>query len=259
MRARAPDLFCWVNPLIQGNPVRGMFAISPTDVWAVGNGGLTPRTVAHMRAVSGGLHPPTSGVVPEAAAHLGHGRVLVLPMGPPPLSPLLLALALAGCLPQVGPRLDGGTPPPGSDGGPDAGCLGPAECTSGVCTAGHCAAPFDPCAPSYSGCGTSVDWVDVAADAGPVQVRFPAGGENNYSPQCVRLHLGQQVSFQGSFGSHPLDQGCGPLPGVVPTVESGSSPVVVTFDSALGTFGYYCQNHGSPSGGGMAGAIQVVK
>lgn len=47
------------------------------------------------------------------------------------LSPVLLALALAGCPP---------TPPAGDDGGQDAGCAGQVgcECNAGVCTSGEC-------------------------------------------------------------------------------------------------------------------------
>lgn len=35
----SPSLFCWSNPLPQGNAVRGMFALSGSDVWAVGDAG----------------------------------------------------------------------------------------------------------------------------------------------------------------------------------------------------------------------------
>ena len=176
------------------------------------------------------------------------------------LTPLLCVLATA-CLPRVGDAVDGGHTALLADAGPDAGCASPTECASGVCASGRCLAALAPCPDLFfvrTGCGAGTDWLEVPPDAGPTTVRFPAGGETSYSPQCLRVHLGQRVAFQGPFGSHPLDQACGPQAGVVPRVGDGSS-LVVTFGEALGTFGYYCENHGSPSGGGMAGAIQVVK
>jgi len=174
------------------------------------------------------------------------------------LSLTLVCVLAPACLPQVGGLLDAGGPAPGTDGGLGVACAGPGECASGVCTSGHCAAPFDPCAPGFAGCGSATDYVDATLSTGAVVVAFPAGGETSYSPKCLRVHLGQDVTFRGSFDSHPLDQACGPLAGGIPSVGGGSS-TVISFDVALGTYGYYCQNHGSPSGGGMAGAIQVVK
>jgi plastocyanin len=172
------------------------------------------------------------------------------------LTPLLCVLAVA-CLPRVGPTLDGGDPGPGAP--LDAGCLGPAECASGVCLGGRCALAFRDCSLTYSGCGASVDWVEVIPDGGVAAVSFPSSEANRYSPQCLRVHLGQQVSFQGSFGSHPLDQACGPVFDLIPPTAGGADPVVVRFDTALGLFGYYCENHGGADGHGMAGAIEVVK
>jgi plastocyanin len=72
----------------------------------------------------------------------------------------------------------------------------------------------------------------------------------------VKVRLGQTLTFSGDFGSHPLDQSCGPLRNVI-TWHRGSS-WSVTFTNALGIYGYYCNQHGSPNGSGMAGAIEVV-
>lgn len=47
----SPALFCWSNPLPQGNPIRGTFALSATDVWAVGDAG----TVLHLSSGSWSL------------------------------------------------------------------------------------------------------------------------------------------------------------------------------------------------------------
>ncbi len=43
---------------------------------------------------------------------------------------------------------------------------------------------------------------------------------------------------------------------MIPATSSGSS-VSITF-SAAGLYGYYCTAHGTKTGSGMAGAIQVV-
>jgi plastocyanin len=190
------------------------------------------------------------------------------------------ALAWA-CLPRVGDRLDAGSAGPTLDGSVPAtcanstrdgtetdidcgglclpcslnlACAGPRDCDSGVCGTQRCALPADPCPANFSGC---TGWVDLTQATSPT-VTFPGSGER-YAPSCVRIRLGQTVTFQGgAFGSHPLLQACGPVQNVLPSTSSGSS-LMVTFDRALGTFGYYCQQHGSSAGGGMAGAIDVVR
>jgi plastocyanin len=207
---------------------------------------------------------------------------------------LLLACAVCtACLPRVGDSVDAGgvvDEPDAGDGGADldAGvtcqdgvldgtetdldcggtcapcgltlaCLGPRDCASGVCTAGHCAAPFQPCTPiTFARCGTvGTPYLDLTSSTATT-ITFPAGGSDAYSLPCVRVRLGQSVTFQGTFQSHPVKQACGPVSGGVPTTSSGSSLTVV-LDRALGTFGYYCTNHGSSSGSGMSGAIDVVR
>ncbi len=53
-----------------------------------------------------------------------------------------------------------------------------------------------------NGCdiGTAVDWTGRSA----VAIDFPAGGFNAYSPPCVRVSTGTQVTFNGPFAQHPL-------------------------------------------------------
>ena len=190
----------------------------------------------------------------------------------------LLVLLLVGCVPRVGPALtDGGSTDGdagvvvGCDnstldgdetdvdcGGSCAGCAvdlacdGPRDCASGVCLSGRCRAPANPCAAAYAGCTTFVD----LTDAGTPTIRFPVGGDA-YSPACVRVRLGQSVLFSGNLSSHPLAQGCGPVNDLL-NGTSGTS-ASFGFTSALGVFGYYCTRHGSQSGSGMAGAIEVVR
>jgi plastocyanin len=203
----------------------------------------------------------------------------------------LAVLALPACLPQVGERFDGGDPALGgtdgggadgglpltcSDGQRDGtetdvdcggacapcalarGCTSPRDCTSGVCSLRTCALPADPCAPAFAGCGTGANpWIDATQDANPV-VTFPTGDPFAYSPRCMRVRLGQTVTFQGDFFSHPLNSACGPVASGLPGTSSGGV-LPVTLDRALGTYGYYCGLHGRASGSGMAGAIDVVR
>ena len=206
----------------------------------------------------------------------------------------LLVLA-AGCLPQVGPPVDGGTGGGGTGGGltgggvgsvgggggssgphcgdgvhngleSDVDCGGPCvacglnatcgtsvDCASGVCSAGHCVAPATLCGGAFAGCTTFVD----LRDAGTAVIQFGVGG-NRFTPSCALVHFGQAVRFEGSdFSQHTLGQGCGPTNGMV-SAGSGSS-ATFTFDRALGVYGYYCMQHGSPTGSGMSGAIEVVR
>lgn len=209
---------------------------------------------------------------------------------------LVFLLALASCLPQVGPPIEedggvtaggsaiggGGSTGGGAFGGGSAGqscsdvmqngsetdvdcggpcspcalngrCLTSLDCASGLCSGSRCVAP-------QRVCGNAVrctSWVDLT-DAATKVVRFP-GGNDRYSPACVRVRFGQSVTFQGGdFGSHPMTQACGPI--TMPAFEQSSGAAVsITFDKALGVFGYFCTNHGSASGSGMAGAIEVVR
>lgn len=135
--------------------------------------------------------------------------------------------------------------------GLDAGCAGPTDCQSGRCHLGACLTPAASCNTPFSNCS---NFTDLTMSATPV-ITFP-GGNDRYSPKCVRVRLGQTVTFQGDFGPHPMTQACGPVTGLF-NASSGSS-LSVTFTEALGTYGYYCTQHGSQSGTGMAGAIEVV-
>ena len=107
---------------------------------------------------------------------------------------------------------------------------------------------------AFAGCAT---FVDLTAPTASRIVSF-SGSNDRYTPACIRIRFGQSVAFQGgTFSSHPLAQGCGPIGGVL-TATTGQT-FTRTFDNALGTFGYFCTQHGSASGSGMAGAIEVVR
>lgn len=157
---------------------------------------------------------------------------------------------LCGCLPQVGPRVvDGGV-----DAGPvpDGGCASALACDSGVCAAGRCVAPEDPCG-AFAGCTTFTDLTDAAADR---RIVFPRNGDR-YQPQCARVRFGQSVTFEGDFTEHGLASACGPVASGL-SASSGTR-FTLTFDRALGVFGYHCTKHGEATGTGMAGAIDVVR
>ncbi len=141
----------------------------------------------------------------------------------------------SSCLPEVGPLL--------GDASVDAGLAAP--CDGGACV--------DSCT-GYAGCVTFVDATDNPSLR---EVKFGQNG-NQYDPPCLRIRLGQTVTFFGGhFDSHPIQQGCGPA-AVITSTQDGNTRTF-TFAQALGTYGYYCSAHGSAAGSGMAGAIEVVR
>jgi len=81
----------------------------------------------------------------------------------------------------------------------------------------------------------------------------------SYSPACMKVSPGTQVTFSGSFVPHPL------MPGVDCQADaSGDSPVSSTasgtsaqfrFDDP-GSYGYFCANHCGTFD--MEGAVYVV-
>jgi plastocyanin len=78
----------------------------------------------------------------------------------------------------------------------------------------------------------------------------------DYVPHCMKIKVGQSVTWSGDFGFHPLRPGtlAAEQPGnPIPATSSGSSLTVMFPDA--GDFGFYCNVHG-PSG--MVGAIFVV-
>ena len=87
-----------------------------------------------------------------------------------------------------------------------------------------------------------------------VTINFP-NGNFTYVPDCIVIHSGTQLTFSGSFLSHPLRGGTFPTvdPGSpIPSVSSGSTS---TFSlDEPGIYGYFCDNHGST----MDGAIIVA-
>ncbi len=87
-------------------------------------------------------------------------------------------------------------------------------------------------------------------------VRFGGTVGSAYSPACVIVNRSDSLTFDGSFGSHPLSPGSGGSAGnPIPPTSTGSS-LVVSFPTT-GFYPFYCAFHGSAGGGGMAGVVQV--
>jgi plastocyanin len=106
------------------------------------------------------------------------------------------------------------------------------------------------CPTPFAGCTNYIDWTSSTSTT----INFGGAGGNTYQPNCVKIKSGQSITFAGDFTMHPLAQACGPAS--VITNGTGSS---TTFKfSGAGTWGYYCTLHGTASGSGMAGSIQVV-
>lgn len=75
-----------------------------------------------------------------------------------------------------------------------------------------------------------------------------------YSPPCIKIALGQSVTWNGTFSDHPM------VPGIRASGEQDNNPIPrspsgttrnATFNTA-GAWGYYCTSHP-----GMEGVVFV--
>jgi plastocyanin len=93
--------------------------------------------------------------------------------------------------------------------------------------------------------------------AGGADISFPTGAlPSQYTPRCVKIKVGQQVTWTGAFASHPLEAFGGDTPSPIPAFTSadpdgGTLAVVFT---PPGTFGFRCGIHTVA----MTGAVKVV-
>ncbi len=124
--------------------------------------------------------------------------------------------------------------------------------------------------PTGSGGGNGSTFVDVApcdqASAYTSGSTIMFGGNLGlaYSPKCLKVSTGAQVTFEGDFGMHPLTPSArrGKLSGnPITTVASDAGvfapSATFTFPTA-GFFAYFCAVHGSADdGSGMEGVIWV--
>jgi plastocyanin len=120
-----------------------------------------------------------------------------------------------------------------------------------------------------AGGGSSPAFVDVApcdqASAYTTGSTIMFGGNLGlaYSPKCLQVSAGAQVTFEGDFGTHPLTPSAkrGTLTGnpIVdgPADGGASASAMFTFPTA-GFFAYFCAVHGpADDGTGMEGVIWV--
>jgi plastocyanin len=107
--------------------------------------------------------------------------------------------------------------------------------------------PPPPCAATFASCDALED--HTADDA--VTLAFSGFA---YTPKCIRVHAGTVVTIPGS-SLHPLRSATCSPPGPIPSTPTPTNGDY-TFTTA-GTYGYYCNNHGTNAGGGMAGLIVV--
>ncbi len=155
--------------------------------------------------------------------------------------------------PDVDAGVDAATDP-GVDAGIDAATTPDADIDAAMpVDAGTDAAPSP-----LNGClrATATDLSGLASTS----VAFGGALGFSYSPACILVSVGTNVTFDGSFASHPLEGGTavgftltpatsGPF---IPATNTGATR---TFTMGVaGTFPYYCQFHG---GGGMAGVVYV--
>jgi plastocyanin len=137
-----------------------------------------------------------------------------------------------------------------SDCGIGDSCLVNGDCATGFCEGGVCAL--------LNGCSlaTAQDFTAMT----PPPVTF-ANGNLTYAPRCIKVGLGTQVTFSGSFASHPTIGGI--VQGMTVTPAS-SGPFVPVTNSGMtrtftmtspGNFPYYCQPHATL---GMSGVVFVV-
>ncbi len=103
--------------------------------------------------------------------------------------------------------------------------------------------------PTVSGCTA-----DQFVMGDQVSLIQPAGA--NYSPRCLKVKAGAQVTIDAS-NRHPL-MGMDAIDGVENTLGSQefSTPQTRIY-SVPGIYGYFCTAHGDSEGDGMAGAIWV--
>lgn len=108
-----------------------------------------------------------------------------------------------------------------------------------------------------NGCNTA-DFIDRTATAAIRTVAFGGTTGFAYSPKCITVAAGQQVTFSGMFASHPLRPGVG----ATTTAGSPNNPIMATstgttvnftFPTA-GMYPYNCQLH---DGSGMNGVVKV--
>lgn len=140
----------------------------------------------------------------------------------------------------------------GADAGSDAGALDAGTDAAMVSDAGaDMGSDTGPtnCTTSYAGCMALTDMTGMA------MVTIATTASLTYTPNCIRISAGTMVTIEGSL-LHPLRGAtCSPAESPLPMTASTTGGTF-TFNTP-GEYGYYCQNHGTNAGVGMAGLIVV--
>jgi plastocyanin len=106
------------------------------------------------------------------------------------------------------------------------------------------------CAANFANCATFEDMTGMGA----VSIDAP-NTAFVYTPKCIRVSPGTAVTIEAS-SFHPLrSASCSPEDFVGGQVNATGTYTL----NDVGVFGYFCVAHGSNTGGGMAGAIEVVE
>ncbi len=101
--------------------------------------------------------------------------------------------------------------------------------------------------PIINGCTT---FSDLTAGGGTIT--FPTqAAPAQYQPNCVKIKVGQTLTWTGSFSAHPLVPEGGDSPNPIQPTSTGTD-MSFTFGNA-GTFGFGCGIHST-----MSGAVLVV-
>lgn len=91
---------------------------------------------------------------------------------------------------------------------------------------------------------------------GGADISFPTtSAPAQYINHCIKVKVGSNITFAGSFASHPLVPSGGDTPTPIPSQSTDVDGGAVSFDVPnKGTYGFQCGSHPSI----MFGAIQVV-
>ena len=166
--------------------------------------------------------------------------------------------ALAACGSSTGTGT-GGTGGGGAGGGTSSSTSESASSSSSSTSASSSSSTTSSSSSSTSG-GVNVNGCDPAtaedhtADA-TVTIKFGGNEGLKYNPPCITIKTGTSVTFEGTFGGHPLAGGNAGQPDATSPITSTTSGTTATFTfPTAGSFPYYCTAHFSS---GMQGAIFV--
>jgi plastocyanin len=109
-----------------------------------------------------------------------------------------------------------------------------------------------PVSPNLNGC-TSGSYDNETGTSDDREIRFPYDSDPDpYSTRCMKIRVGQSVTWKGAFAYHPLEAFGGSTPSPITYTSTGTAKAF-TF-TAVGVFGFH--NPLAPTK--MRGAIQVV-